>query len=72
MTELPQQPAQRCKFLHCKSMMVYGEDFASDPDFQAGLTDFWCLKTSKAIGPDSDSVDMEECSQPNRQCYQEF
>ncbi len=55
-----------------KSMMVYGEDFASDPDYQAGLTDFWCLQTSKNIGPDNDQVDLEECSQANRPCYREF
>ncbi len=72
MTELPQVPAQRCKYLYCKSMMVYGEDFASDPDYQAGLTDFWCLQTSKNIGPDNDQVDLEECSQANRPCYREF
>lgn len=70
MTELPQ--VQRCKFISCKSMIVYGEDFASDPDYQAGMTDFWCLKTSKNVGPDGDEVDMEECSQPNRSCYREF
>ena len=72
MTELPQLPAQRCKFLHCKSMMVYGEDFASDPDYQAGMTDFWCLQSSKNVGPDDDQVNMEECSQPGRSCYREY
>lgn len=72
MTELPQAPAQRCKYLCCKSMMVYGEDFASDPDYQAGLTDFWCLQTSKNLGPDNDQVDLEECSQANRACYREY
>jgi hypothetical protein len=72
MTELPQVPAQRCKFLYCKSMVVYGEDFASDPDFQAGMTDFWCLRTSKNVGPDHDEVTMEECSLPDRPCYREF
>lgn len=72
MTELQQTPTQRCKFLYCKSMMVYGEEFASDPDYQAGLTNFWCLQTSKSRGPDDDDVDLEECSQTNRSCYREF
>jgi hypothetical protein len=72
MTELQQLPTQRCKHLHCKSMMVYGEDFMSDPDFQAGLTDFWCMKTSKSIGPDDDHVDLEDCSLTTRPCYQEY
>ena len=29
----------RCKFLTCKSMMVYGEDFEQDPEYQMGLAD---------------------------------
>jgi hypothetical protein len=70
MTELPQ--AQRCKFICCKSMVVYGEDFASDPDFQAGMTDFWCQQTAKNVGPDADGVDLEECSRPERECYREY
>ena len=72
MTELPQTPAPRCKFIHCKSMMVYGEDFANDPDFQGGMTDFWCMKTSRNMGPDADTVDMDECSRPDRSCYLEY
>ena len=35
----------RCMNLCCKSMMVYGEAFESDPEYQAGLTDFWCQLT---------------------------
>ena len=31
----------RCMFLSCKSMLVYGEDFESDPEYQAGATEFW-------------------------------
>jgi len=72
MIELPQNSTQRCKFLHCKSMVVYGEDFASDPDYAAGMTDFWCLRTSRNSGPDDDAVDMEECSIATRPCYREF
>ena len=72
MTEIPQVAAQRCKYLHCKSMVVYGEDFASDPDYQAGMTDFWCLQTSKGIGPDDDQVNLEECSLTDRPCYREY
>ena len=72
MSELPQVPAPRCKYLYCKSMIVFGEDFASDPDFQAGITDFWCLQTSRGLGPDDDEVNMDECCRPDRPCYQEF
>ncbi len=72
MNELPQVPAPRCRFLHCKSMAVYGEDFASDPEFEAGMTDFWCLQTSKSAGPDEDEVNLDACSLPDRPCYREY
>ena len=50
MSELPQVPAPRCIHLQSKAMAVYGEDFESDPDYQAGLSDLWCLKTAKSLG----------------------
>jgi len=58
--------------LYCKSMMVYGEDFESDPDYQAGMTDFWCVRTSKNEGPDGASVSLEQCSNPERSCFEEY
>ncbi len=58
--------------LCCKSMLVFGEDFESDPDYQAGMTDFWCVCTSKGQGPDGDSVSLELCSKPERCCFQEY
>jgi hypothetical protein len=42
----------RCMYLCCKSMVVYGENFESDPDYQAGMTDFWCMQTSRGQGPE--------------------
>ena len=42
----------RCKQLCCKAMMVYGEDFESDPEYMEGLTEFWCIMTSRGHGPD--------------------
>jgi len=63
---------QRCKNLNCKSMVVYGEAFASDPDYIAGATEFWCESTSKGQGPDGDGVSLEECSEPTRACYREY
>jgi hypothetical protein len=62
----------RCRHLCCKSMMVYGEAFASDPDYQAGMTEFWCVRTSKGAGPDGGGVSLEECSDPQRECFKEF
>jgi hypothetical protein len=58
--------------LQCKSMVVYGEGFEDDPDYQAGLTDFWCQQTAKALGPDDGDVSMDVCRDPKRTCYQEY
>jgi hypothetical protein len=62
----------RCMHLNCKAMMVYGEAFESDPDFQAGLTDFWCQLTHKPNGPDEEEVSLDCCSDPQRGCFREF
>jgi hypothetical protein len=53
-------------------MLVYGENFESDPDYQAGLTDFWCAQTAKGQGPDGEHVSLEMCRDPQRSCYQEY
>jgi hypothetical protein len=62
----------RCKHFYCKSMMVYGEAFESDPDYQAGMAELWCLLTCKGTGPDGSSVSLDECSDPERECFQEY
>lgn len=62
----------RCMHLCCKSMVAFGEDFESDPDYQAGMVDFWCQQTSKGQGPDGTGASLEMCSEPTRACYQEF
>jgi len=62
----------RCINLCCKSMIVYGEAFESDPDYQSGMVDFWCTQTSKGQGPDDGDVNLEACSNSERTCYQEF
>jgi hypothetical protein len=62
----------RCCNLCCKSMMVFGEAFESDPDYVAGVTDFWCVLTSKGQGPDGEHVSLEVCSDPKRSCFREY
>jgi len=62
----------RCMHLSCKAMLVFGEAFEQDPDYQAGLTDFWCLRTSKGFGPDGEDVSLDLCSNPARECFQEY
>jgi hypothetical protein len=70
--EQPNAYRPRCKHLCCKSMLLYGEGFASDPEYQDGLGEFWCLCTAKGQGPDGAGVSMEECSDPERSCFREF
>ena len=66
----PFQP--RCMHLNCKSMQVYGDDFESDPEFQAGMVEFWCTQTFRNQGPDDGPVTLEGCSNPERPCFREF
>jgi hypothetical protein len=72
MTELPQVPRPRCIHLQSKAMAVHGEGFESDPDFQDGMTDFWCVKTARALGPDRGEVGLTACSDPERGCHEEY
>ncbi len=62
----------RCMYLCCKSMQVFGENFESDPDYQAGMGSFWCIQTSRDAGPDGDEVSMDHCTNPERSCFQEY
>jgi len=62
----------RCRNLYCKSMLVYGEEFESDPEYQGGLTELLCLGTSKGQGPDGDEVSVTQCSDPERGCFREY
>jgi hypothetical protein len=71
MSELP-VIAPRCMYLQCKAMVVYGESFEDDPDYQAGLTNFWCVRSAKSLGPDDDEVNLGRCTDPTRPCYQAF
>jgi hypothetical protein len=68
--ELPHVP--RCIHFQSKALAVYGERFEQDPDYQAGLNQCWCVKTSRALGPDNGPVDITSCSNPERDCYEEY
>lgn len=70
--ETPTNPANdcpRCIHLCCKAMLVYGEDFESDPEYQGELTDFWCVQTGKGDGPDGERASLLMCSNSERTCY---
>jgi hypothetical protein len=62
----------RCMFLCCKSMQVYGEDFENDPEFQAGMVEFWCTQTFRNIGPDGGEAAYEPCRDEKRSCFREY
>jgi hypothetical protein len=62
----------RCQNLCCKAMVVYGEGFADAPDYHEGSGEFWCIRTAKGQGPDGEGVSLSLCSDPQRECFQEF
>jgi hypothetical protein len=68
--ELPQAP--RCIHLQSKTLAVHGEAYVRDPGDEAGMTDCWCVKTARALGPDDGLVSLKDCSDPARDCYQEY
>jgi hypothetical protein len=70
--DTPALPPPRCINIMCKAMMVFGEAFESDPDYQAGVADFWCQCTQKPSGPDDGDVSLPLCSDPKRSCYRAF
>jgi hypothetical protein len=72
MSEPTPAQANRCIHLRCKSMLVFGENYEMDPEYQAGMTEFWCLLTAKGQGPDGEEASMNQCRNPERSCYQEF
>jgi hypothetical protein len=62
----------RCKFLSGKSLLVYGEAFEADPEYQGGSAEFCCACTCTGQGPDGGAVSLEGCCDPARDCYQEY
>lgn len=72
MSELPQVPAPRCVNLCSKALVVFGESFEDDPDFQAGMDQTWCAVTLNGLGPDNGEVTWEDCRQPGRSCFREY
>jgi hypothetical protein len=68
--ELEQVP--RCIHLQGKALAVHGEAFESDPDYQDGVSDCWCVQSGRSIGPDYCPVGLKACSDAERDCYQEY
>lgn len=72
MNPLAVLPTPRCMHFCSKSLSVYGENYAADSDFQAGLDQTWCVLTARSIGPDDGEVGWVECSNPQRECFREY
>jgi hypothetical protein len=72
MADEPQPYRPRCMYLTCKSMLVYGEAFESDPDYQGGVVDWTCNMTCRSHGPDGGMVSLEACSAVERECFREY
>ncbi len=68
----PSTHPPRCMHLRCKSMLVYGEAFEEDPEYNDGNTDWWCVQTGTNCGPDGGEASMPRCTQQDRSCYQEY
>lgn len=62
----------RCTFIRCKAMLVFGENFQQDPEYDPDNAYFWCNQTGIGQGPDQGPVSMRDCTVPDRACYQEF
>lgn len=69
MSDTPPEP--RCMNLCCKSMIAFGESFEGDADYQAGMVDFWCIRTGKNLGPDGSVVSIGVCTK-TRECFKEY
>lgn len=61
--------ATPCRHLRNKGMYVYTDGSGQAHD-DYDNTIYWCLKSMKSFGPDDDMVNAEDCSCPERTCYQ--
>ncbi len=71
-TDPPTEYRPRCVHLTCRSMMIYGEDFEQDPEYQNGMVEWTCTCTFTSAGPDGGMAALEACSNPERTCYREY
>lgn len=76
--ELPQvpepapPPAPRCIHLMSNSMALHGADFESDQGERSCSTHSTCVKTGRSLGPDNAATGHKACSDPERDCYEEY
>ncbi|MCC6418744.1 MAG: hypothetical protein IT429_10955 [Gemmataceae bacterium] len=70
--DAPVELGPRCIHLSCRSMLIYGEDFEQDPEYQAGMAEWTCTCTCTPAGPDGGMAALEYCRNPERPCYREY
>ena len=70
--ELPQLPAPRCIHLQSNSLAIHGEEYESAQGDRTGSTHATCVKTGRALGPDNAATNHKACSDPDRDCYEEY
>ena len=61
MADEPKPYVPRCRFLTCKAMLTYGEDWETDPDYLAGAMDF---KSSLASNKHHAAIIMSPTAPP--------
>jgi hypothetical protein len=65
--------AERCRYFRNKSMCVSGMRPDHDGDEESGAAGYcWCNLTMREIGEDDRLVSAEDCSNPQRSCYQPY
>ena len=58
-----------CRNLRNKGMYVYHGEYGN-PHEDYDNTVYWCVKTMKGFGPDDEMVTREDCTLPERTCYE--
>ena len=62
-------PRGMCPSLVMKKMLINAmEDWVYDDRTQPGDGYYWCINTSKQVGPDDNLCDPDSCN-PDRACY---
>jgi hypothetical protein len=56
--------------LRSKGMYVYTD--GSHDDSQDDCAQYWCLRTSKDVGPDHGFVNRDDCRDASRPCYEPY
>jgi hypothetical protein len=65
----PAACAAPCRNLRNKGMYVYHGEYAT-PHEDYDNTIYWCVRTQKGFGPDDEFVSREDCTNPERACYE--